>query len=96
MTNAWIICARQLEEKVRFTRKKLNAVVPYILIITGFFLIYSMLLSGRARSKQTNSYIRVTACIISKNAKDRSQADIEDCYQKVDADTNVHLIRYDK
>lgn len=75
---------------------KYNIVVPYVLIVLGFLLIYTTLLSSRSRSKQTNAYIRVTACIISKNANQRTQKDIEACYRVVQQDTGVTLPRYDK
>lgn len=77
-------------------KKLLLNILPFVVIIAGLFLIYISLLSSKGRSKQTNALIRVTACIISKNAKSRAQSDIEKCYQVVQQDTGVTLPRYDK
>lgn len=75
--------------------KVMSKVAIPIIISAGVLLVILMLASSKGTSEQNNAYIRVINCIVSYNAVDRTQDDIETCYQTVERDLNVKLQRYD-
>lgn len=79
--------------------KVLDKVMPKIALpiiaVAGVLLVTTLLLSSKGTSEQNNAYIRVINCIVSYNASERTQVDIENCYLTVEHDLNVKLERYD-
>jgi hypothetical protein len=72
------------------------SIVPLIGVIIGFFLVYAGIHTNRRISRENQTYDRGVACIVSINAKDRSQDQIERCWEQVQKDTGVEIKRYDK
>lgn len=76
-----------------------DKIIPRIavpLIITAaVLLIVFMISDSRNTSTQNNAYIRVINCIVSYNATERRQEDIESCYRTVEYDLDIKLQRYD-
>jgi len=66
-----------------------------IIIFAAILLVVLMLASTNGTNEQNNAYIRVINCIVSYNASERSQDDIEKCCLTVESDLNVELQRYD-
>lgn len=66
-----------------------------IIIAAAVLLIFAMVTSSKSTGEQNNAYIRVINCIVSYNASERTQDDIETCYLTVERDLNVKLQRYD-
>lgn len=69
--------------------------IAFVIIFIGLGALFIFSSHSRDVNAENNAYIRVIDCIISKNAVNRSQEDIETCYQSVERDTQVHLKRYD-
>jgi hypothetical protein len=72
--------------------QKIALPVIFIASVLVLFLVSS---SANNTSAENNAYVRVINCIISINAVDREQGDIENCYQVVEKDLGVTLKRYD-
>lgn len=70
--------------------------IPYVFIMLGFVIAYWMIANNTIQSKENNGYTRVINCIISKNATERIQSDIEECYRVVENEIGIKLQRYDK
>ncbi len=66
-----------------------------IIFIASVLVLFMVSSSANNTSAENNAYVRVINCIISINAVDREQGDIETCYQVVEKDLNVKLKRYD-
>lgn len=79
--------------------KALDKVMPTIalpvIVAAGLLLVILLIASTRGTSEQNNAYIRVINCIVSYNASERTQDDIENCYVTVERDLDVRLQRYD-
>lgn len=77
----------------------LNKIIPKIaipvMIVAALLIVFVVVDGGRKTSEENNAYIRVINCIVSHNASDRTQADIEGCYLTVERDLDIHLQRYD-
>jgi hypothetical protein len=68
--------------------------IPVIALASGLLIVFYVS-SAKETSHENNGYIRVINCIISENITTRTKTDIEQCYQTVEAQTGVHLQRYD-
>jgi hypothetical protein len=71
------------------------------LIYGGFFIsaIIMVAFIGTQISKQyraNETYTRFTTCVLSIPPRERTQSLIDRCWDRVIADTNVDVIRYDK
>lgn len=75
--------------------KIIGKVALPLIMVAGVLLLVTIVLSTRSTSTENNGYIRVINCVISVPATTRTQADIEDCYQKVEKDLGIKLTRYD-
>ena len=79
--------------------KALDKVMPKIalpiIVAAGVLILVLMLASSKGTGEQNNAYIRVINCIVSHNASERTQQDIENCYVTVERDLNIRLQRYD-
>lgn len=79
--------------------KTVNKIFPTIALpiiaVAGVLLIVLMLADTRGKNNENNAYIRVINCIVSYNASDRTQEQIENCYVTVEHDLNIKLQRYD-
>ena len=72
----------------------LKIAIP-IIASAALLLVFMFLAKGQSTTDQNNAYIRVINCIVSHNAGDRTQEDIENCYIEVEGDLNTTLQRYD-
>lgn len=79
--------------------KTLDKIIPKIaipiIVVAALLMVFVVVDGGRKTSEEDNAYIRVINCIVSYNASDRTQADIEKCYLTVEGDLGIHLQRYD-
>ena len=66
-----------------------------VILAAGVLVFYFMISSDINTGEENNAYVRVINCIISINAVDRKQGDIENCYIAVEKDLNVKLKQYD-
>lgn len=66
----------------------------FIIIIGGLGAIYYAALTNRHNDVMNNAYIRVTNCILSTPPNQRGKAQIDQCYDRVEADLGVQLQRY--
>lgn len=66
-----------------------------LIALAGILIIAVFVLMSKGVSEQNNAYIRVINCIVSYPATSRTQDDVENCYQTVESDMNIHLQRYD-
>lgn len=77
----------------------LNKIIPKIaipvMVVAALLIVFVVVDGSRKTSEENNAYIRVINCIVSYNASDRTQADIEKCYLTVEHDLDIHLQRYD-
>lgn len=65
-------------------------------IITGAITVVFFIVSSTENtSKETNSYIRITNCILSIPATTRTQEDIARCYDFVESEQGGDLVRFD-
>lgn len=61
----------------------------------GILIVVALILGTQNTSSENNAYLRVVNCIVSHNAKERQQVDIEECYVTVENELNIKLQRYD-
>lgn len=79
--------------------KALDKILPKIALpviaIAGIMLVFTMISVTQNTNNENNAYIRVINCIVTHNASERTQQDIENCYLTVERDLNIKLQRYD-
>ena len=68
--------------------------LPIIIVAAGLMFLF-IVADARGTSNENNAYIRVINCIVSYNAADRTQEQIEKCYSTVENDLSIKLQRYD-
>lgn len=77
----------------------LDKIIPKIalpvIVAAALLVVFVAVDESRRTSEENNAYIRVINCIVSQNAKDRAQSDIEQCYATVENDLGIELTRYD-
>lgn len=71
-------------------------IAPLVLLAAGTLLIFAIANSDNNTTTENNAYIRVSNCVLSIPATDRTQQDIEQCYQEVEEDLSLEseLHRY--
>lgn len=78
------------------TDRVMTAFALPLLVVSGMVLIGMLIVGARNVTDDNNAYIRVINCIVSHNASERTQEDIESCYDTVERDTGIKLQRFDE
>lgn len=77
------------------TEKVISKIAIPVIIAAGMLLITALVLTSQGTTNQNNAYIRVINCIVSYNANERKQSDIDNCYKTLERDLGITLQRYD-
>lgn len=68
----------------------------FVVIAFGMVVLFMAASKNSSDAKENTAYVRVINCIISKNANQRTQTDIEKCYSVIERDFGLKLVRYDR
>lgn len=82
---------------MKITWRKLNTAVPFMVIVIGFALIYSRLMTGGERGKVSQAYNRATNCFAATSPTKRTAKYVRACYDAAERDAGVSvgtIIRY--
>lgn len=80
---------------MKTTDRVMSKIALPVIASAGILLILAIVVSAKNTNTETNAYIRVINCIVSHNANDREQSDIEQCYVTVERQMHTQLQRYD-
>lgn len=74
-------------------KKIILAAIPFLVVVGGIIIIAAIATNGKDAAKYSLSLNRVQLCILSVPTDERTQSDIEHCYQKIENETHVVLVR---
>lgn len=70
--------------------------IPIFIIAAGIFVIFTITTSNKGTSQMNLALNQVQLCILSKNAMNRTQADIEECYHRIESNAGIKIDRMDR
>lgn len=66
----------------------------FALVMLGFAIIFSVLMTNRVLSQENNTYLRLNACIVSVPPQTRTQQYVKGCYDGAVAHSGKAVDRY--
>lgn len=80
---------------MKTTDRVMSKIALPVIAVAAALLVLGIIIDSKGTTNENNAYIRVINCIVSHNASDRTQEDIENCYVTVERDLDIRLQRYD-
>lgn len=69
-------------------------VIAYVFVIAGMVGIFARMTINRAAASNENAYGLVNTCVLSVPATERTKANIENCYLRVEKKFDTNLERF--